>query len=148
MCWCRLRQRIHKLEYLCDYIIVYLSHLFLPKALRESIMFLWWLNAINDSFIGVRVATVKFSLTWQMSTFCGLLWTYTIKLCSTSSWLVLETETTAYVTFALQAIFGNEIADLSVDELKNNQYEKMDFAADRDKWQGLGGGVQIIFPSL
>ena len=47
--------------------------------------------------------------------------------------LVLETETTAYVTFALQAIFGNEIADLSADELKNNQDEKMDFAADRHK---------------
>ena len=54
-----------------------------------------------------------------MSTFCAA--------------LVLETETTAYVTFALQAIFGDEIADLSADELKNNQDEKMDFAADRDK---------------
>ena len=76
-------QRIHKLEYLCDYIIVYLSHLFLPKALlRESIMFLWRLNAINDSFIGVRVATVKFSLTWQMSTLCPLSWTYIIILCN------------------------------------------------------------------
>ena len=47
--------------------------------------------------------------------------------------LVLEAETTAYLTFASQAIFGNEIADLSADELKNNQDEKMDFAADRHK---------------
>ena len=62
---------------------MYLSHLFLPKALlREGIRFLGRLNAINDSFIGVRVATDKFSPTWQMSTLCGLPWTYIIKLCN------------------------------------------------------------------
>ena len=38
-----------------------------------------------------------------------------------------------------QAIFGNE---------KNNQDEKMYFVANREKRQSLGGGVQIIFPSL
>ena len=118
MCWCRLRQRIHKLEYLCDYIIVYLSHLFLPKALRESIMFLWRLNAINDSFIGARVATVKFSLTWQMSTFCGLPWTYTIKLCSTSSW---NGEDCIRGICIAGYIWEWDTADLSADELKNNQ---------------------------
>ena len=37
------------------------------------------------------------------------------------------------MTFELQAIFGNEIPDLSANELKNNQDEKMDFATDRDK---------------
>ena len=47
--------------------------------------------------------------------------------------LVLETETTAYVTFALQAIFGDEIADLSADELKNNQDEKMRLTGINDK---------------
>ena len=65
---------------------------------------------------------------------------------STSSWN--GEDCIGDICIHLQAIFGNEIPDLSADELKNNQDEKMYFAANREKWQGLGGGVQIIFPSL
>ena len=65
---------------------------------------------------------------------------------STSSWKGEDCIRDIYIH--LQAIFGNEIPDLSADESKNNQDEKMYFAANRGKWQGLGGGVQIIFPSL
>ena len=65
---------------------------------------------------------------------------------STSSWKGEDCIRDIYIH--LQAIFGNEIPDLSADELKNNQDEKMYFAANRGKWQGLGGEVQIIFPSL
>ena len=64
---------------------------------------------------------------------------------STSSWN--GEDCIRDICIHLQAIFGNEIPDLSADELKNNQDEKMCFAANREKWQGLGGGVQIIFPS-
>ena len=88
------------------------------------------MNAITDSFIGVRVATVKFIVSPdRYQRFVD----FRERTQSNFAPLVLETETTAYVIFALQAIFGNEIADLSADELKNNQDEKMDFAADREK---------------
>ena len=56
---------------------------------------------------------------------------------STSSWNGEDCIRDICIHF--QAIFGNE---------KNNQDEKMYFVANREKRQSLGGGVQIIFPSL
>ena len=78
-------------------------------------------SAQRKNYVSVKVewvATVKFSLTWQMSTFCGLPWTYTIKLCSTSSW---NGEDCIRGICIAGYIWEWDTADLSADELKNNQ---------------------------
>ena len=62
-------------------------------------------------------------------------------------WIIIFSSTSSWngedcirdICIHFQAIFGNE---------KNNQDEKMYFVAKREKRQSLGGGVQIIFPSL
>ena len=78
-------------------------------------------SAQRKNYVSVKVewvATVKFSLTWQMSTFCGLPSTYTIKLCSTSSW---NGEDCIRGICIAGYIWEWDTADLSADELKNNQ---------------------------
>ena len=148
MCWCILGDagavsRVDKMSVVKVYCNILSTRLTAPGSPRMVLMQTWttntqariplWLyhrvlispfsskSAQRKNYVSVKVewvATVKFSLTWQMSTFCGLPWTYTIKLCSTSSW---NGEDCIRGICIAGYIWEWDTADLSADELKNHQ---------------------------